>query len=103
MAHAVERRAWPRLSTVERADLACGKLRAGRPARIVDVSRGGALIETDARLLPGSRIELQVGEPVVLYRVRAKILRCQVATLDSGRIRYRGALVFEEQLPFGRE
>ena len=101
MANTVERRAWPRVNTVSCADLARGRLRPGRPAQIVDVSPGGALIETEWRLLPGMRVELQMGEPVALYNVKAKILRCHVALLDRERIRYRGALMFEEQLPFG--
>jgi hypothetical protein len=70
-------------------------------AHIVDLSSGGALIETDWRLLPGVRVELQLGEPVPLFRVAGRILRCHVALLDRERIRYRGALMFEEQLPFG--
>jgi hypothetical protein len=96
-----DRRAWPRMSTVTRAEMAIGRLRPGRAAQIVDVSSGGALIETDWRLLPGTRVELQVGAPVALYRVRGWVLRCQVARLDRERIRYRGAVAFEEQLSFG--
>lgn len=103
MADTVERRAWPRMDTGSRLDMANGKLRPGRPAQIVDVSAGGALIETDWRLLPGTRVELQVGEPVALYRVKARILRCHVTRLDRERIRYRGALMFEERLPFGEK
>jgi hypothetical protein len=103
MANAVERRAWPRVTTVACPRFARGKLRPGRPAQIVDVSAGGALIETEWRLLPGTRVDLQVGEPVALYRVRARILRCHVALLDRERIRYRGALVFEEPLAFGEQ
>ena len=48
------------------------RLRPGRAARVVDVSAGGALIETDWRLLPGLRVELQVGDPVALFRVAAQ-------------------------------
>ncbi|HTL02336.1 MAG TPA: PilZ domain-containing protein [Vicinamibacterales bacterium] len=103
MADTIERRAWPRVDTLTCTDMARGKLRPGRPAHIVDVSAGGALIETDWRLLPGTRVELQVGEPVALYKVNARILRCHVAQLDRGRIRYRGALVFDEHLPLSRE
>ena len=77
-----------------------GKLTPGRPARIVDVSAGGALIETESRLLPGTRVELQLGEPVVLHKVSARILRCHVARLDRERIRYRGAVAFDEPLHF---
>lgn len=76
-------------------------MRPGRMAHIVDLSSGGALIETDWRLLPGMRVELQLGEPVAVFRVAGRILRCHVARLDRERIRYRGALMFEEQLPFG--
>jgi hypothetical protein len=101
MADTVERRAWPRIATAACSGLARGKLRPGRPAQIVDVSAGGALIETEWRLLPGTRVEFQMGEPVALYSVKARILRCHVALLDRERIRYRGALMFEEQLPFG--
>jgi PilZ domain len=89
------------MDTGSRLEMAHGKLRPGRPAQIVDVSAGGALIETEWRLLPGTRVELQLGEPVALYHVKARILRCHVARLDRERIRYRGALVFEERLPFG--
>ena len=98
-----ERRAWTRVSTAERVEMASGRLRPGRGARIVDVSPGGALVETDWRLFPGTRVELQLGEPVALYRVKGRIVRCHVALLSRDRIRYRGALAFEDQLAFGRE
>ena len=77
------------------------RLRPGRTAHIVDVSAGGALIETDWRLLPGIRVEMQLGEPVPLFRVAGRVIRCHVALLDRERIRYRGALMFDEQLPVG--
>jgi PilZ domain len=96
-----DRRAWPRMSAAAHGEMAAGRLRPGRAARIVDVSSGGALIETEWRLLPGTRVELQIGVPVALYRVRGWVLRCHVALLDRDRIHYRGALVFEEQLSFG--
>jgi hypothetical protein len=64
------------------------------------VSAGGALIETEWRLLPGTRVELQVGEPAV-FKVTARILRCHVERLDRERIRYRGALAFDERLSLG--
>lgn len=96
-----ERRASPRVPALTLAGMERARLRPGRSAHIVDLSSGGALIETDWRLLPGMRVEMQVGEPVPLFRVAGRILRCHVALLDRERIRYRGALMFEEQLPFG--
>jgi len=101
MANTLERRTSARITTTPWSDLARGKLRPGRPALIVDMSAGGALIETESRLLPGMHVEFQVGEPVALYKVRARILRCHVVLLDRERVRYRGALMFDERLPFG--
>lgn len=97
-----ERRAWVRWSTLDHVAMADGRLRPGRTAHIIDVSPGGALIETDWRLLPGSRVELQLGDPVTLHRVKGRILRCHVSMLDRERIRYRGAVIFEEQLVLDR-
>lgn len=95
-----ERRAWPRVSTLD----SNGRLLPGRVARIVDLSPGGALIETDCRLLPGTLVELQLGDPGARSRVRGRILRCYVAALDRERgVRYQGALAFEEPLPFTGE
>ena len=96
-----ERRASPRMSALTITGMERARLRPGRTAQIVDVSSGGALIETDWRLLPGMRVEIQVGEPVPLFRVTGRIIRCHVALLDRERIRYRGALMFEQQLPLG--
>lgn len=96
-----ERRASPRMPALTLAGMERARLRPGRVAHIVDLSSGGALIETDWRLLPGMRVEMQVGEPVPLFRITGRILRCHVALLDRERIRYRGALKFEEQLPIG--
>jgi PilZ domain len=96
-----ERRASARLSGSSMPGMDRARLRPGRTAHIVDLSAGGALIETDWRLLPGVRVEIQVGEPVPLFRVSGRILRCHVALLGRERIRYRGALMFEEQVPIG--
>ena len=96
-----ERRASPRIPGLASAGMDRARLRPGRTSQIVDLSSGGALIETDWRLLPGMRVEIQVGEPVALFRVTGRILRCHVALVGRERIRYRGAMMFEEQVPFG--
>jgi hypothetical protein len=96
-----ERRASPRVAALTMSGMERARLRPGRMAHILDVSAGGALIETDWRLLPGTRFEMQLGDPVPLFQVAGRVLRCHVALLDRERIRYRGALMFEKQLPFG--
>ena len=96
-----ERRATRRVSTVGSNGMDRARLRPGRTAYVVDLSAGGALIETDWRLLPGTRVELQVGDPTTVFKVTGRILRCHVSLLSRERIRYRGALAFEERVPFG--
>lgn len=96
-----ERRASPRLPALSLTGMERARLRPGRVALIVDLSSGGALIETDWRLMPGMRVEMQVGDPVPLFRIAGRIVRCHVALLGREGIRYRGALKFEEQLPIG--
>ena len=96
-----ERRTSPRVPALTLEGMARARLRPGRTAHIIDLSAGGALIETDWRLLPGTRVEMLVGEPITLFRVAGRILRCHVALLAGERIRYRGALLFDELLPFG--
>lgn len=96
-----ERRATPRVSPLRSSGMDRARLRLGRTAHVVDLSAGGALIETDWRLLPGTRVELQFGQPAAQLNVAGRILRCHVALLDRERIRYRGALAFERRLSFG--
>ena len=94
-----ERRASPRLCAFAAEGLGRARLRPGRIAHVIDLSPGGALIETDWRLLPGLRVEMQIGEPAPLFRIAGRILRCHVFLLGRERIRYRGALAFDELLP----
>lgn len=96
-----ERRAAPRVRAFAAPGMERARLRPGRTAHIIDLSSGGALIETDWRLLPGIRVEMQIGEPAPLFRVAGRILRSHVARLDRERIRYRGALMFDEELHLG--
>lgn len=95
-----ERRAAPRVATSPGDGLDRARLRPGRVALVVDLSAGGALIETDCRLMPGARVELQLGDPKPVITVGARIVRCHVSLLDRERIRYRGALAFEKRLPW---
>jgi len=94
----VERRAWPRISMSESTNLAWGRVRPGWPALIINLSEGGALIETASRLLPGTSIEFQLGKSTPVWRGSGRVLRSYVSMLGSGRIRYRGALMFSEKV-----
>ena len=75
-------------------------LRPGQDVMVVNLSRGGALIESSTRMSPGARTELQL-----LGRsrkaIRGRIERCRVASLDP--VRYEGAIVFDDRLEWRDE
>lgn len=96
-----DRRASHRSSALSDAGLHRARVRTGRVACVINLSISGALIETEWRLLPGSRVDLQIGEPHPIFRVSGRIVRCHVALLERARVRYRGALVFDAPLPIG--
>ena len=70
-------------------------LRPGQEVILVNVSPGGALVESPTRLAPGARTELQLfGRSKC--SVRGRLERCRVARLEP--LRYEGAIVFEASL-----
>lgn len=78
------------------------RLRPGRDVKVLDLSSGGALVETAARLLPGTSIVLHLVGIRGPHTVRGTVLRCYVSALDRlAGIRYRAALGFDQafQMP----
>jgi hypothetical protein len=67
---------------------------------VIDVSAGGALIETSHRLLPGTVVELHVERQTEQTRVRGRVLRCAVVRVRPTWVCYRGAIGFERHLPW---
>jgi PilZ domain len=79
-------------------------LRPGCPVQVVDISEGGAQVETERPLRPGMRVHVRmIGEDWALA-VPALVLRCHVWTLRPGAgVTYRGALRFEERCSLAAE
>ena len=72
----------------------------GHRVRLIDVSAGGALVETNHRLMPGASVELQVETATARASVRGQVLRCAVVRLRPTWICYRGAIAFDRHLPW---
>jgi hypothetical protein len=76
-------------------------LRPGCTVRIVDVSAGGALLQSGRPLRPGARVHVQIVTTVGAFSLVARVLRCEVWTLDALLgVTYRGALQFEQRCDF---
>jgi hypothetical protein len=95
-----ERRAHVRMKP---EDLTCGaraRLRAGREAAVVNVSAAGALIETPDRLLPGTRVRLEIPAPPGSLVAAGRVIRATVFAVSAEQgVRYRGAVNFDAPLP----
>lgn len=89
-----ERRGMPRLCADATRRLQ-SRLRPGTEIALIDFSAGGALIESDRRLLPGVRVELQVLTQGGRFDLAGWLIRAEVASLSTNRVRYRGAIQFD--------
>ena len=76
------------------------QVRPGHHAMLINISAGGALIETGRRLLPGSNVDLVLERSQCRASVRGRVLRCTVVRLQSASICYRGAIGFDRSLPW---
>ena len=99
MRSGVEKRRHRRRRQFDGTERVTGRIRPGLPIRVVDLSEGGGLIETPARLLPGSTVEVYLESPIWHVRARARVIRCAVGRLTPAAITFLGALQFESPLP----
>jgi len=88
-----DRRTTPR----SRLDHGCwqsaGRLRPAQDVRVLDLSAGGARLESAGQMSPGARAELQLfGE--VRWQLRGRVQRCAVSRLTP--LCYEGAIQFDE-------
>jgi hypothetical protein len=67
---------------------------------LIDVSAGGALIETGRRILPDTFAEVYMETPFQHAIVRGRVLRCAVVGLRATAVRYRAAIQFDSHLPW---
>jgi hypothetical protein len=96
----VERRSAKRRSGIEEHGIVSARIRPGSDASVIDVSSGGALVETLRRLMPGTNIELQLSSSDRRTAIRGRVIRCAVACLNGPGVRYRGAIAFDGYLPW---
>ena len=92
----IAKRQHVRISPENTPDLKGIALNQGTMARVVDISRGGALIETDVRLVPQQKIGFKVQLTQGDFRVTGSVLRSSIKSLQ-GPI-YQSAIIFENPL-----
>ena len=96
----VDRRRTGRRRSVEEHGIVAARVRPGHEVSMIDVSAGGALVETDHRLLPGTSVELHLKTENRRAIVRGSVLRCTIVRLHPSSVCYRGAVGFDRHLPW---
>ena len=76
------------------------KIRPGHHVTLIDLSTGGALLEGERRLLPGTVVELQIHAKDRQATLRGSVVRCSVVRVRPASVSYRGAIAFDHDLPW---
>ena len=93
-----ERRKAPRLDA-ESIPFLIGAYQVGGPeVKLINISRGGALIESREPLAKGSEICLQLVTAGKVYLIRGRILRYYISFIAGNALRYRSAIAFDKDL-----
>lgn len=91
----VERRRYPRVVPTEGPEPAVARLRPGREALVVNVSRGGVCVEAMSPLRPGHAVDIRLVLPDWHWHGEAQVLRCHVSALPrEQKVRFRAGLAF---------
>jgi Family of unknown function (DUF6982)/PilZ domain len=89
-----DRRAHARRSVRDLNWLRFARLAKGDDVQLVDLSEGGALLELESPLKPGTILSLEIAGRDLDLTVPFEVLRCYVSRLRGDVTIYRGACVF---------
>jgi hypothetical protein len=88
------RRTHERLKATELPWLKLARLKYGSTLRVLDISVGGILFETDQRLNPDSEVVIELAGEDTVILAPSRVLRCRVASLGE-ILTYQGACAFK--------
>src|SRR6188474_219395 len=92
-----DRRIHTRFKANELEWLRAASIKYGAAVRVINISAGGLLLETEKALKPNSNVVLELTGPDSRIVVPAEVLRCRVASL-SDILTYEGACAFQRPL-----
>jgi hypothetical protein len=93
-----ERRASPRLPPEAFPTLNGAFLSNGAIIQLIDISTGGALVESEERLKPDTKICLQICTTEGTFTLLGRILRSTISRLEGGPC-YRSRIAFDDKFP----
>ena len=93
-----DRRAYQRLRDRELEWIRHARLSAGKGVSLVDLSAGGALLDSPVPLRPSSLLTLEIIGRGIETSVQFRVLRCEVGAIGPEGPTYRGACEFTRLL-----
>ena len=94
----VERRRAVRRCPAAGDPLSRARLRTGSEVLVTEISDIGAFVRTNARLLPGTHVDVHLMTMSGRVLRRARVVRAAVGSLDATGIEFRVALAFDAPL-----
>lgn len=93
-----ERRQTCRWRHADEHGITAVRVRSGHRGALLNVSAGGALIETTSRLLPGAPIDLLVEAESRRTTCHGRVLRCAIVRIRPATVCYQAAIAFDQAL-----
>jgi len=94
------RRIGRRRGSLAEHGIVSARVRPGHIVELINISAGGALVDSIRRLLPGTPVDLLLSCGDRSATVRGRVLRCAVVGLAPSSVCYRGAIGFDRELPW---
>ena len=94
-----DRRTSPRFSQTEIPDLQTAKLLDGPAARLINISRGGILLETAECMMPGGIVYIRLVAADAVFLLRGKVLRSRPSLMRNLSPSYETAVSLDGTLP----
>ena len=93
----IERRRWPRLKPSDIPFLKSVAINQGPEVQVIDISRGGMLMESEVRLQPQARVLFIITTTMGAFKISGHVLHSSITAL-TGTPRYRSAISFDHLL-----
>lgn len=93
---AIEQRRAPRLPSSSIPSLRSARIVAGPEIQLVNISRVGAMLETNCRIAPGSSLSIRLVTADTVNLLRGRVLRSSARRLDGKEIVYECRVAFDE-------
>ena len=88
----------PRIPAAAMPSIRTVKLSPGETVTLINISATGVLVEGPTRFVPRTRVAVTFEGGFVPAQVRGRVVRCQVASIASGRLCYQTGIAFDTRI-----